>query len=316
MKDYGDDDYLHARIYVMRGRLFSLRDYTLMARNPESFTDKRSGEFNPVDAKEAVFKEQLSGVISLAEATRKYAPLFLAFLRQYEASNAKIILAKAFGRESLEQWYDIGPYAILEKNLLQKELAPDDIRMLLAGSYLSDVLEDISSYERMEIRVDLCIARDLYTSSSAFLPEDRKAFQDLMLRRVAVMAVIWQRRLREGYGWGEERIRNYLENLLEGLNGRVWPQIRLVQESLEGRLEQMRKSGGQLPTVADVERHLEQYYFRWISTMFHRDFHSIHCVAAYLWLLYYQVRNLFRIIEGRRFGLSPDAVLEGIICEA
>jgi len=305
MKDYGDDDYLHARIYAMRGRLFSLRDYALMARNPESFTDKKTGEFNPVDVKEAVFREQISGVITLAETTRRNAPLFLAFLRQYEANNAKTILAKTFGKEILQQWYDIGSYAVFEKDLLRQEISPDDMRDLLVKTYLSDVLEDIPSYERMEIRVDLCAARDLFASSSTFMPEDRMAFQVLMLRRIAVMAVIWERRLRD-YGWSEERIRSYLDDLLERFGSRVL-------DALEERIEEMRKSSGQLPTAEDVERHLEQYYFRWISIMFHRDFHSIHCVAAYLWLLHYQVRNLFRIIDGMRFGLPPDVILEGII---
>ena len=48
--------------------------------------------------------------------------------------------------------------------------------------------------------------------------------------------------------------------------------------------------------------------------MFHRDFHSIYCVVAYLWLLFYQIRNLFKIIEGRRFGFSPEVILARIVC--
>ena len=50
--------------------------------------------------------------------------------------------------------------------------------------------------------------------------------------------------------------------------------------------------------------------------MFHRDFHSVFCVAAYLWLLFYQIRNLFKIIEGRRFGFSPERIIAGIVCDA
>jgi hypothetical protein len=89
-----------------------------------------------------------------------------------------------------------------------------------------------------------------------------------------------------------------------------------VVERLNRYLEQLRKGGGQEPSVVDIERHLEQNYYTWVSSMFHRDFHSVYCVIAYLWLLFYQIRNLFRIIDGRRFGFSSEAILNKLICEA
>ncbi len=61
---------------------------------------------------------------------------------------------------------------------------------------------------------------------------------------------------------------------------------------------------------------LNQNYYAWIPSVFHQDFHSIYCVVAHLRLLYCQIRNLFRIIDGRRFGMSPDAIINRMICEA
>ena len=98
--------------------------------------------------------------------------------------------------------------------------------------------------------------------------------------------------------------------------GHAESQVRIVEEELNRHLEQLRKSGGQEPSVVDIERHLEQNYFAWVSSMFHRDFHSIYSVVAYLWLLFYQIRNLFRIIDGRRFGFSAEAILNKLICAA
>ncbi len=317
MRYYADKDNLHVRIYAMRGRLLSLKDYDSIVRNQEAFFDRLSGTHDHVEAKEMVFREQLAMVVHLAEATREYSSLFIAFLRQYEVSNAKLLLAKAFGRQSLEQWYDIRPYAILDRSLLQQELSLDDIRAIMAGTYLEDVYEDISSYECLENQVDISAARNLYTSSAQFLPESRKVFLDFMLRRIAVITMIWHWRLKQNYHWNDERIRLYLETFhnLNLFGGHAWPQVRIVEEVLNRRLEQLRKSGTQAPSAEDIEYHLEQYFYNWVSSMFHKDFHSIYCVVAYLWLLYYQVRNLFRIIEGIRFGLPPGEILKRIISE-
>ncbi len=315
MRHYADEGYLHARIYAMRGRLLSLKDYTSLVRDPDERFSKVSGAHGTIEAKETLFGEQMAGVIHLAEATRKYAPLFLAFLRQYEASNIKLIAAKAFGRQSLEQWYDIGPYAVLERSLLEKSLTLQDIRAILSGTYLDGVFEDSSSYERIEISLDIFTLRNLSASSGPFLPEDKKVFQDFMSRRLSVITAVWHQRLKESYFWSDERIRLYLESFHDLFGVPVRSQAKIAQEALKGPLEYPRKSDGQMASPADSEHDLDQYYYHWVSSMFHRDFMSVYCVLAYLWLLFYQVRNLFRIIDGMRFGLPPDAILERIIGE-
>ena len=104
MRCYTDQDNLHTRIYTMRGSLLSLKDYTSIVRDQEFFPDKISDVHDYLKTKETVFREQTTMAIHLAEATRKYAFLFTAFLRQYEVNNAKLLLVKIFGRQSLEQW--------------------------------------------------------------------------------------------------------------------------------------------------------------------------------------------------------------------
>lgn len=262
MRYYADKDNLHARIYAMRGRILSLKDYDSIVRDQEAFFDSFSGTHDHVEAKEMVFREQIAMVVHLAEATREYSPLFIAFLRQYEVSNAKLLLAKAFGKQSLDQWYDIGPYAILDRSLLQQELSLDDIRTIMADTYLEDVCGDISSYVRLEIQVDISAARNLYASSAPFLPESQEVFRDFMLRRIAVLMIIRQCRLKESYHWSDEKIRLYLETFhdLNLFGEHAWPQVRIVEDALNRRLEQLRKSGTQTPAAVDIEYHLEQYF--------------------------------------------------------
>jgi len=315
MRDYADEAYLHARLYAMRSRLLSLKDYASMVRNQDTdLYDKTSGASDPIEAEEVLFREQIAGIMPLAEAIVIYGPLFLSFLRQFEALNAKLILAKALGIPSAGQWYDIGPYAVLEQSLLKKTIAVQDIRPLFSGTYLADALEDESSYEKMEARVDLCAAKELCEASSLFTPDDTLDFQNLIGRRIAVTSTILSLRLKKNYQWDDERIGNYLKMFHDLFKGKIHPHVRIVEELVARHLEQLRASSGQEPSVVDTEHYLEQYYYNWISSMFHRDFNSICCVFAYLWLLYYQIRNLFKILEGRRFGYSPEIILTKIVC--
>jgi vacuolar-type H+-ATPase subunit C/Vma6 len=316
MRDYADEANLHARIYAMRGRLLSLKDYVSLARHQnEALNDPIVNASDPVAAEEIVFREQIANIIPLAEANRIYAPLFLAFFRQFEALNAKLILTKAFGLQSLEQWYDIGPYAILDRTMLQEATNLQNIRRYLTGTYLADILEDVASYEQMEISVDLCVARNLYAASALFSNEAKLDFQKLMGRRIAVTSTILSLRLKKTYQWDDEKTRPFLERIHDAFGGKIWPQVKVVEEARDEYLDQLRASGAQEPSVVDVEHYLEQYYYNWISRMFHRDFHSIYCVVAYLWLLFYQIRNLFKIIEGRRSGFSPERIIARIVCD-
>jgi vacuolar-type H+-ATPase subunit C/Vma6 len=317
MRDYADEVYLHARIYAMRSRLLSLKDYTSLARNQnEAFHGNTEGAPDPAEAGERIFQEQTSGIIRLAETTAKYTPLFLSFLRQFEAINAKLLLARAFNLQSLEQWYDIGRYSTFGHSILKESPSPQDIVNLLKGTYLDDVVEDLSSFDQAEARVDLCTAKDLYKASVLFKTDDKLDFQNMVGRRIAVTSAIISLRLKKTYQWDDERISEHMEKLHESFDGDVMRHIKFFGVMVEQHIEHQRANGMPEPSLVDIEHYLEQYYYKWISAMFHRDFHSVCCIVAYLWMLYYQIRNLIKIIEGRRFGYSPERILANIVCNS
>lgn len=315
MRDYADEAYLHARIYAMRSRLLSLKDYESLARNrDDDLYDGKVGTPDPVSAEDDLFKEQIAAILPLAESVRIYYPLFIAFFRQFEAINAKLILAKAFGMQPVEQWYDIGNYSILGRGLIKEIRDPEDLQPVLKGTYLEDALEDLSSYDQAEIHVDLCAARSMYEASAHFSSGDREDFLEIMGRRIAVSSVIMSIRLKKTYRWDDERIRPYIEKLHGIFEGKALPHVKVVEKMLSGHLERQRAIGGHEPDVVYMEDYLDQNYYNWVSAVFHRNFHSVCCVTAYLWMLFYQIRNLFRIMEGRRFGFPSDRILTRIVC--
>lgn len=316
MRDYADEAYLHARVYAMRSRLLSAKDYISLAGNRnDPLFEEIAGMSDPDAAGEMIFRRQIADVISLTEAVGKYAPLFLAFLRQFEILNVKLVLAKAFGMKSLELWYDISPYAALERNMFQETISINNVRPLLAGTYLEEALEGDASHEEMDARVDLYAARNLCSASASFTKEGKIDFQKMMAKRIAVTSAIIYLRLKKNYKWDDEKIHSFLERRHDSLGIRDWPEVKVIAEMLRRNLGQIPAAGAREGSAVDDEHYLEQHYFTWISAMFHRDFHSIFSVAAYLWLLYYQIRNLYKIIEGRRFGFSPERIMARVICE-
>jgi len=314
MRNYADKVNLHARIHALRGRLLTPADYASLVRAQQANSLPPSPASDLTGAKEALFREQIAPVVGLALAYNRYAPLFLAYLRQFEGHNLSVLLTKAAGRQGEELWYDIAPFAILQKDLLKRQLSLTDIRSLVAGSYLNDDFKDASGYRRMEVDADICAAGSLYRFARFLTGENKSDFQNMMQRRIAVLTVLWSYRLRWHYHFSEEKIERYMRRFHDLFDGGAKSHFRIIEDVQNRYLEQLRKEGGGKPSAADIERHLERNFFTWVSSMFHRDFHSICCVLAYLWLLHYQIRNLFRIIDGRRFGFSAEAILDKLIC--
>ena len=314
MKNYADADYIHARIAAMRSRLLAGRDYAVLVR--EQMSASASAPGNTLLDREALFREQIAPVIAIAGAYAPYTPLFVAFLRLYEVQNVKILLAKAADMMPPEQWYDIAPHAIVEKELLQKKLTGEDLRSLFAGTYLASCFAGAFAPRRMAIRLDLCAAANLYNAACLLDGQAQREFQDVALKRVAVLTLLWSSRLQTYYSARDEQLASLLEKFQAFFSGPASAQVRLLEEALARYADERQKSTGQKPSPIDIERYLERFFYAWISSMFHRDFHSLYGVAAYLWLLFYQIQNLYRIRDGRRFGLSAEAVLDALCCEA
>lgn len=312
MKNYADADYLHARISAMRSRLLTGRDYAALVREQAPV----SAAGDTVEDRENLFREQIAPVLAIAEAHAPYAPLFLAFLRLYEVQNVKTLLLQAAGATPPGQWYDIAPYAAVGKELLREKLTPEDLKSFFAGTYLASCFEGAPAPRRMAIRLDLCAAANLYNAACLLDGEARKEFQDTVLRRIAALSLMWSSRLKAYYLARDEQILSSLEKFQALFGRRVKSRVRLLEEALARFADERQKSAGQKPSAIDIERYLERSFHAWISSMFHRDFHSLYGVVAYLWLLFYQIQNLYRIRDGRRFGLSAEAVLDALFCEA
>jgi vacuolar-type H+-ATPase subunit C/Vma6 len=323
MNPYADKNYLHAKIHALRDQMLRRNDYIKIINAqrphlafPTLISENAAEDLN--EAKEIIFRNQIGKVLLLIESSECYRSLFKAFLRFFEARNVKLLLAKAFGRTMvIGQWNDISPHNSLEKGLLQRDISLDEFKSLLGNTYLKNVIADDfpARYEELESRIDFCTVRYFLDFSKEASFRQWNILREVMLRRIVLLRVVWSFRLRQNYGWDDDKISSHLASLydvIDEFNGKAELSVS-IERQMNKELEQ---SSSGIPEVSDIENELERYFWSYIWRMFSRDFHSIYCVISFLWLLYYQIQNLFGIIEGFRFNVSPDIVSKRIICEA
>ena len=81
--------------------------------------------------------------------------------------------------------------------------------------------------------MDLCAARNLHAASALFTGEAKLDFQELMGRRIAVTSTILSLRLKKTYKWDDGKIRPFLERFHDALGEKAWPQVKVVEKTLE-----------------------------------------------------------------------------------
>jgi len=322
MNPYADKNYLHAKIHALHDQLLKRNDYIkiINAQKPHLAFPALISENDAEDyskVKEKIFRNQIKKLLLFIESSDCYRALFKAFLRFFETSNVKLLMAKAFGRTVvIEQWNDISPYNSFEKGLLQRDISLDQLKSLLGNTYLNNAIADDfpSRYEELESRIDFYAVRYFFDFSKEILFAQRSIFQEVMLRKIVLLRIVWGFRLSQNYGWDDDKIASHLVSLydlIDEFDGKAELIIKIERQMNK----ELNQSPGGIPEVSDIENELERYFWSYIWKNFSRDFHSIYCVISYLWLLYYQIHNLFRIIEGLRFNVSPDIISEKIICE-
>ena len=322
MNPYADKNYLHAKIHALRSQLLRRNDYIeiINAQKPHLAFPTLISENDSEDlskVKEIIFRNQIKKVLLFIESSNYCRALFEAFLRFFETGNVKLLLAKAFGRTvGIEQWNDISPYNVFERGLLGRDISLGEFKLLLGNSYLKNVIADgfPPRYEELESRIDFCTVRYFLSFSKEILLNQRSIFQEVMLRKIVLLRIVWSFRLSQNYGWDDDKISSHLVSLydfIDEFNGKAELIIK-IERQMNKKFHQT--SDG-IPEVSDIENELERDFWTYIWKNFSRDFHSIYCVISYLWLLYYQIQNLFRIIEGFRFNVSPDIISKKIICE-
>ncbi|HPS59027.1 MAG TPA: V-type ATPase subunit [Spirochaetota bacterium] len=327
MNYYADSNYIHAKIYALHGLLLARRDYYNIAKNlnfqsafPGLDTGNIKNDFTVI--KEKIFESQVSDVISLAESPVSSRGLFLLFLRCFETQNLKLLCAEAFGlMPSPSIWYDIGDFAVLHRSMLQDITGIEAVVELTRDTWMKNIFVSggTASLEETELVIDREVLRIAADFPYLINFQDRSGSLKLVSGLAVYLRMAWSRRLQHIYRMDQESISKYIESNLP-LPESTGPLKQYIEEWNLKFLKQVNSkytpgtvTGGD--GLSATEKIMEQIILGDISRMFRADFHSINTVTCYLVLLYRQIRNLFSIVDGLRFGLPPDVIMENIICE-
>ncbi|MCP4714316.1 MAG: V-type ATPase subunit [Deltaproteobacteria bacterium] len=322
MKHYADNYYIHAKICALHPQLLTREGYVeiVQAGNAQSaFPVLLSGSEarNYITAKEILFRSQIDHIVRLLDISACYHSIFKSYLRLFEAENIKLLLAGVFNRRgAVGQWFDIRPYQTFPRALLKQNLSLSAFMDILRKSYLGEIAAGgfPVRYESLEIRIDSFAAGSLFRSVHEVPLRQQAVVREILFLRMCLFRHMWGERLRYYYGWKDEKIAGFLAGFDDLLDDSAKGHVsrRRIEPRIMQALEQSAASLSDLPAR---ERALERFFHSYVLKQFFKDFHSVACVVAYLWLVYYQIENLFRIMEGFRFCMPPTDIYERLICE-
>ncbi|MBN1829962.1 MAG: V-type ATPase subunit [Deltaproteobacteria bacterium] len=317
-----DRTYIHAKVHALRGSFLRREDYRrlLDGEGPRSsfpgLTDKDGGE-NYDLLKERIFRREIGKILLLVDAGNFYRDFFIGFLRLFELGNVKLLLSRFTGRPTTPQvWCDISPHDQFPRKFLTVDFSLYRLNDFFRDTYLSDILaaDFHERYEMIENRIDASALWLFIAAARPFSEPDRRIISAVMLKRVLILEMLWEGRLKQYYQWADEEIREHLaplEDLKRELSAGDEKMLRCERRKLRALLED---GESEQPRISAWEMRLERYFWSHLWTLYFREFHSASSIIAYLWLLYYQIQNLFRVVEGFRLGIDAKIQLDHIVC--
>ena len=321
MTCHADSVYLHAKLSALRSLLYRREDYHSLIHAGQAhraFADcvsEQQGRSVYV-SQQCVFAFQIRPVLRMLAASDYCRDLFLAFVRFFETDALKQVCARAYGRATaVDRWLDISPHHSFAAELQHADPDRATLQRLLANSYLqAAVAEGLPrSYEALENLFDVCMAAQFWQAAEGMPFWQRSRYRAIMAVRLYLQQCTWIDRLRHGYGWTDRQIEHHvsdadmcqLPHLAHALvaAGRSVPAV-------------IARPARAVAEVADCEYAREQWFYGYARRRALHTCHTVVNATCYVWLLYYQLMNVFRIIEGFRFRLPPDAIAGRLICEA
>ena len=318
--------YIHAKVHALHGYLLDRKDYekivhagNIHASFPGVISEKEASDI--ISTKEKIFRDQITPFIVLAGLNDRYRDFFRAFLMLFELGNIKQVVTKAYDRIlPFSQWNDISPYHSVDVSVRKNDIPLHGLKTLFAGTVFAEAFnfEEPPSYEELESRIDLIAIKNLLRLSEKIQQSNLSTFNDIMITRVLCLKHLWDARIQANYGKAGDFHGFDLMDVFNG-TGITIKDINPVEDDMRKRIRSATKepeNRDRKPDVPALEQLLGHYFYAKIKKNFFSDFHSIGPVVSYAWLLYYQVRNLFTIIEGMHLGVSPEIIMQHVLTGA
>ncbi len=262
--------------------------------------------------------------------TDEYRAYFKVLLMRYEIENLKLFLRMVIRHESLLSITDhlIMPhiYSELDYDKISQATTVEALSAALAGSEYQQLLEYYKDEEptRMmfyvEMNLDRLYFKKLSQRTEKLDPSDQKAVGEVLGRNIDMLNIQWVYRGRRYYQLLPEEILNYTL-----LNGRYFTYKRLKELCYLPNVEEVNRVlraspyGFMFEQTERFELNLEILMDRYLYKLFDKlrmDYPmSITEPLVYLHRLEYEMRDLFTIVESKRYNISSEACRKFLIRE-
>lgn len=330
MNQYADTTYVRAKIYALKKTFFNKEDYlkvinsgTIKYLYPELYDDR--DDLRYLLNKEIIFKHQLLKLRILIESNNEYAPLFKSSLTSFEIKNIKLLILKNLGIPApLRVWFDVTPYNILPNNLYNQVLSKSDITNLLKRFNIDsdssgEAQDNESPYEYLDEKLYCEMLKSSLKHSRNLNSRDKKIFEWIYLFNFVSFIHISSLRLKENYGYKSERIIEFADKRYQSIHKIGIPIERILSIQKEIRVSLLKRGysideESAIQNIQTIELVLFNLHFSMIDKLYCSNFHSIISLVCFIWMIRYQIANLFTIIEGFRFNISREEISRRMIC--
>ena len=262
--------------------------------------------------------------------TDAYRDYFKVLLMRYEIENLKLFLRMVIRHESLISITDhlIVPhlYSTLDYDKISQATTLAELSAALSGTAYQALLEYYKDEEptRMmfyvEMNLDRLYFKRLSQRTESLEPADREAVGEVLGRNIDMLNIQWVYRGRRYYQLSPEEILNYTL-----LNGRYLTYNRLKTlcylPSVEELSRALRASpyGFMFEQTEHYELNFEilmdRYLYKLFDKLRMKYPMTITEPMVYLHRLEYEMRDLFTIVESKRYQISSEACRKFLIRE-
>lgn len=251
----------------------------------------------------------------------EYKRFFKILFMRYEIENIKVFLRMIVRKESLERVTDhiIIPniYSRIDYKLLNDARTIDDLIAGLEGTDYQKIISMFKDEEPdklmfyMEMNLDRYYFKRLISQAKRLESSDSRAVSEVLGRNIDLLNIQWIYRGRRFYKISQEELINYT---LTG--GKFFGYQRLKDMCYKDRLEDIESMvrtsqyGFLFDDAQDFdiffESIMERYIYNYFSKLKKEHVMSIVEPLHFMHQLEYEMRDLFSIVETKRYGLPPE----------
>jgi V/A-type H+-transporting ATPase subunit C len=262
--------------------------------------------------------------------TDAYRDFFKVLMMRYEIENLKLFLRMIIRKESLLSITDhlIIPkiYSRLDYDKIKMATTVEELSAALAGTEYQALLDYYKHEEAtklmfyMEMNLDRLYFKKLSHRTEALDKPDRTAVGEVLGRNIDMLNIQWIYRGRRYYRLLPEEILNYTL-----FDGKYFSYKRLKEFCYMTKLEETEAAMRQSPygfMFGEAEHFevlfeigMDRYLYKIFDKLRMDHPMSIIEPMVYLHRLEYEMRDLFTIVESKRYNISSDACRQFLIRE-